>query len=329
MTGKSLTHRERLEVCFSGEIADRVPVSLWRHFPVDDQSPDTLAAAAAHFQNTYDFDFIKVTPSSSFCLKDWGVMDKWVGNSEGTREYQNAVVQRPEDWARLAVLHPSHGFMGDQLTCLRLLAGEFSPQTPIIQTVFSPLTQAKHLVDKNQMMVHMRCYPDAFHAGLEIITRSTIRFIEQVAKTGADGIFYAVQFAQSGLLSFDEFDEFGRSYDLRVLEAAKNMWFNLLHVHGENVMFNKVKDYPVQVINWHDRVSPPSLPEALRQINGAVCGGLRQWETMALGGPLQIRTEAADALQATEGKRFILGTGCVAPIITPHGNFIAARESVL
>ncbi|MCX7976483.1 MAG: hypothetical protein N2646_05375, partial [Bellilinea sp.] len=57
------THRERLELCLAGEIADRPPFALWRHFPVDDQSPDSLAAAITNFQNTYDFDFIKVTPA--------------------------------------------------------------------------------------------------------------------------------------------------------------------------------------------------------------------------------------------------------------------------
>jgi uroporphyrinogen decarboxylase len=33
-----INHRQRLETCLSGEIPDRMPVALWRHFPVDDQS---------------------------------------------------------------------------------------------------------------------------------------------------------------------------------------------------------------------------------------------------------------------------------------------------
>jgi uroporphyrinogen decarboxylase len=49
---------------------------------------------------------------------------------------------------------------------------------------------------------------------------------------------------------------------------------------------------------------------------------------MVLGTPIQVQTEARVAIQATQGKRFILGTGCVMPIITPHGNILAARESV-
>ena len=66
-----LTHRQRVKACLSGDQLDRVPVALWRHFPVDDQSPDGLAAAIFAFQNTFDFDLVKVTPSSSYCLRDW------------------------------------------------------------------------------------------------------------------------------------------------------------------------------------------------------------------------------------------------------------------
>lgn len=37
------SHEERLKRCLAGEVVDRVPVSLWRHFPVEDQSPALLA----------------------------------------------------------------------------------------------------------------------------------------------------------------------------------------------------------------------------------------------------------------------------------------------
>ena len=59
--------RERLQATLSGEPVDRPAVALWRHFPVDDQRPEDLAAATLEFQGLYDFDFVKVSPSSSFC----------------------------------------------------------------------------------------------------------------------------------------------------------------------------------------------------------------------------------------------------------------------
>jgi uroporphyrinogen decarboxylase len=212
-----LTHRDRLETCLSGARPDRVPVALWRHFPVDDQDPARLAAATASFQNTFDFDLIKVTPSSSFCIRDWGVRDEWRGEPEGTRAYTRRAITRPEDWERLGVLTPTEGELGAQLECLRLLTGEFSPGTPVLQTIFSPLAQAKNLVGPTNLLVHLRLWPDAVHAGLRVIAETTQRFLDEARKTGIDGIFYAVQHAQYGLLNEAEFDQFGRAYDLPIL----------------------------------------------------------------------------------------------------------------
>ena len=80
--------RERLEATLKGEKVDRVAVALWRHFPVDDQRPEDLAAATLEFQRLYDFDLVKVTPASSFCLKDWGVEDEWRGSPDRKRVKQ-------------------------------------------------------------------------------------------------------------------------------------------------------------------------------------------------------------------------------------------------
>ena len=74
-----ITHRERLEACLSEATLDRVPIALWRHFPVDDQTPEALARAVIAFQRRYEFDLVKVTPASSFCVKDWGAQDEWRG----------------------------------------------------------------------------------------------------------------------------------------------------------------------------------------------------------------------------------------------------------
>jgi len=58
-----------------------------------------------------------------------------------------------------------------------------------------------------------------------------------------------------------------------------------------------------------------------------MCGGLSR-STMVLGTPEDVREELSDAVQSTGGKRLILGTGCVLPIITPMGNIQSARRAV-
>jgi uroporphyrinogen decarboxylase len=280
------------------------------------------------FQRAYDFDLVKVTPSSSYCIKDWGARDEWRGAPEGTRDYTHRVIQQPEDWLHLKILDPRQGFLARQLDCLNLIVAELGGEVPVIQTIFNPLSQAKNLVGRETLLVHLRRYPEALHAGLKTIAESTRRFTEVALETGISGIFYAVQHAQFGLLSHQEYQEFGRTYDMQVLEPAGGLWLNLLHLHGEEVMFDTFLDYPMAVINWHDRETPPSLAEAQSHFSGAVCGGLRRWETMVLGTPEQVRMEAMEAIQSTNGNRFILGTGCVLPTTAPRGNILAARQSV-
>jgi uroporphyrinogen decarboxylase len=323
-----MNKRERLKATLHGEPVDRVAVALWRHFPVDDQDPANLAAATVEWQAQYDFDLVKVTPASSFCLRDWGAEDRWTGNPEGTREYTNRVIQRPEDWTRLKGLEARQGYLGRQLQALDLIRAGLDPSTPVIQTVFSPLSQARNLVGAELLPVHVRQHPQALKAALEVITETTVRFVEAARQTGIDGIFYALQMATTRVFSLEEYQAFGEPYDRRVLDAAGDLWLNLAHVHGEDILFDLAAGYGAPVINWHDTETPPSLAEGLKKVRGAVCGGLHQWETMVRGTPDQVRAEALAAIAQAGGRRLILGTGCVTPITAPRANLRAARQAV-
>ena len=100
----------------------------------------------------------------------------------------------------------------------------------------------------------------------------------------------------------------------------------MLHIHGTEIMFDQLVDYPVQVLNWHDQETSPALSEASQKFPGAVCGGLQRIQTLVLGSPDQVKAEAREAIRQTGGRRFILGTGCVVPITAPHGNLLAVSD---
>ncbi|MFN2145149.1 MAG: uroporphyrinogen decarboxylase family protein, partial [Anaerolineales bacterium] len=201
-------------------------------------------------------------------------------------------------------------------------------ETPVIFTVFNPLSQVKKLVGDENLSMHLAEYPGEVYKAMEMITETTKEFIMAVLQVGADGIFYAVQHAQPSLMTQEDYLEWGRTFDIPVLLSASDGWLNLLHLHGDGVYFDQFMDYPVQVINWHDLETPPDLKTGLDKFNGVVCGGIRQEATLNLGTADDVRREALAAIEATGGKRFILGTGCVAPTTTPHGNLMAARKAV-
>jgi uroporphyrinogen decarboxylase len=321
------THRERIQACLNGQKTDRTPIALWRHFPVDDQNPETLAASTLHFQQTYDFDIVKVTPASSFAVKDWGVEDQWTGDAEGSRQYTKRIIQSPADWEKLPVLDPTSPHLAGQLACLRLIRQGLSPETPLIQTIFNPLAQAKNLAGNDMLIAHIRQYPDAVMKGLDTISKTTAKFIESVCEIGVDGIFYAVQHAQASLLSIDEYTKFGLTYDQQTLIPSKDLWCNVLHLHGRDVYFSLLRLLNFQIVNWHDRETHPALSEARSLFKGVLCGGLRQ-DTLVLEDQAKVKEEAEDAIRQTKGKRFILGTGCVVPITASHGNLMTARKCV-
>lgn len=321
------THKERIQACLKNEALDRPPVALWRHFPVDDQDPRALAEATLHFQHTYDFDLVKVTPASSFCAKDWGVEDQWLGHTEGTRQYTERIIQNPRGWETLPVLDATAPHLAGQLDCLRFIRAELNPETPLLQTIFSPLAQAKNLAGSEMLLAHMRLYPDAVTKGLVTIAETTRRFVEACLETGIDGVFYAIQHAQASLLTLEEYQSFGLPHDQKTLEPAGELWCNLLHLHGHDIYFSLLDSLKFPIVNWHDRETFPSLAEAQGQFPGAVCGGMRQ-DTLVYQDQAEVQKEAADALRQTSGKRFILGTGCVVPVIASHGNILTARKSV-
>jgi uroporphyrinogen decarboxylase len=323
-----MNKRERLEAAIAGDPVDRPPVALWRHFPVDDQDPAELANSVLAFQSQYDFDFVKVTPASSYCVCGWGAQDRWEGNPEGTREYSRQPIREPEDWYQLEPLDPTGGTLGAQLECLSLIGKELGPRVPFIDTIFSPLAQAKNLAGRQTVLAHLRQHPLAVLHGLEAIAQTTQAYVRAAREKGIAGIFYAVQHASFDLLSEQEYRQFGVPFDRRVLDAADGLWLNVLHLHGSRVMFDLLADYPVQVVNWHDRETPPSLPDGQEQVRGAVLGGLSQWETMVRGTPSDVQREAAEAIASTGGGRFILGTGCVTPVTAPWANLRAARAAV-
>lgn len=324
----TLSKRDRLERLMAGEKADRPGVALWRHWPGDDQIPEELARSTLAWQRQFDWDFVKVTPDSNFAVGGWGAESVWQGGDEGSRRYVHHPVQTAEDWLRIKPLDPYQGRLGGQRRCLEILGRELG-DTPFIQTIFSPTAQLKYLAGAERALDHIRRYPEAVHQALRAITETVLRFLEAMRPTGVAGIFYALQLATPAELTRDEYLTFGRPYDLTILQAANELYgFNLLHLHAPHAYFDLVTDYPVRAINWHDREGPPDLATARNRFGGALVGGLRQRETMLLGTPDDVRREAADAIAQTDGRGFILATGCVTFITSPLGNIRAARQAV-
>jgi uroporphyrinogen decarboxylase len=322
-----MSKRDRLAAAIRGEETDRPLVALWRHFPTDDLDPEQLALSALAFQTQYDWDFVKLTPTSSYSVEDWGCRVAYRGHPEGTSEYVARPIESPADWGRLEPLDPRGGALGQQLACIRRARELAGPDIPIIETVFSPLAQAKNLIGGGLEIVHLRRHRVELQHALDVIAETTAGFVAAAIEAGADGIFYAMQRASADILSEAEYREVGRPHDLRILEAARDASFNLLHLHGLHTYFDLVSDYPAHALNWHDRDTGPSLVEGAKRFPGLVVGGLSQRD-MVEGSPHSVRALAHEAIEALGGRRLCLSTGCVMQTVTPWGNIRALRAAV-
>jgi uroporphyrinogen decarboxylase len=312
-----------------GEIADRPAIALWRHFPVDDQDAETFAEASIRFQEVYDFDLLKITPASSYCLRSWGIQDEWKGNIYGTRDYTKRVILEPEDWGRLTLLRPNEGQLGMILEALKRVVQSSQGEYPILHTIFNPLAQAKNLAGNARLLEHLRTTPESVLKGLETITQTTIQFIEAIKEAGVDGIFYAIQHASYHYFDDSSYQRFGETFDRRVMAVTEDFWLNMVHLHGESIMFDLASRLPCQVVNWHDRETGPSLSEARTIFSRGLCGGLRRWHSLVLGSPKQVNAEARMAIESLDGRGFMLGAGCVTPLIAPSSNIFAAKDALI
>jgi len=321
-----VTKRERMNDVIDGRPVDRTPVALWRHFPEQDLRAEGLAEAHVAFQKKYDWDFLKVTPTSGYYGDDWGLRSSFKPNREGVRSYIDRPVKRDSDWTKLKRLDVTAGAHGRELKAIRLIRKAL-PDDVILQTIFSPLAIARTLSGETALLRYIRDSVDELHQGLDIIAEATTQFATESLAAGADGLFFATQCATTAYMTIEDYEEFARPYDLRVLDAARSGEITLLHIHGERIMFEELTDYPVQIINWHDRRTPPTLKEARAQFSGTLAGGVEA-ETLAKATPEAVTAQVKDAIAQAGGTKFIVTAGCVITVDAPDANVMAVRRAV-
>ena len=322
-----MNHRERIHAALRGQPVDRVPVALWRHFPNDDLQAEKLAARVVEFQRQYDFDFVKVTPTSGYPAEMYGATFRDAKNREGTRAYITRPVNALSDWDRIAPLDAKNPVFVRELAALKLIRQQLGGDVHILQTIFSPLNSAHNLANE-RLFADLRAEPEVLHRALKALTETTVRFAVESLRAGADAIFFATQMATPKYLTVDEFQKFGVPYDLQVLEAIRGAKadFTFLHIHGLDVYFDLLARWPVEVVNWHDRRTAPSLKEARAKHPGALAGGINEWDTLAKKSRQDVAAEVHDAITQTGGRGHILAAGCVIPVDTPEENIRAVTE---
>ncbi len=319
-------HWERVRAAIAGDTLDAPPVSLWRHFPEEDQRVDSLVAATLTWQQRFDFDFVKLMPPGDYPVIAWGGASEYRGSPSGTRTVTRYPVQDVQDWSRIRPLSAESGVLRMVVETARLVAEALGGTVPVLQTIFSPLTIAYKL-SAGRVLRDLAETPALVEEALAAITGTMCQLVQASLAAGAHGIFFATQCATAELTDEETYTRWGRPWDLAVLEVAVGAPCVVLHLHGLQPHFDLLMDYPVQVLNWHDRRTSISLVEGERRSGRCVAGGLDETAIASMS-PSEVAEQAREAVAQLGGRHLMVTPGCVIPIRTPEATIAAAVRAV-
>ena len=325
-----VTKRMRVECALAGTVADRLPFSFWTHFPGTDLDPEAIADESVRLVRELDLDFLKTMPNGLYCVEDWGIKGDYSEiRNGGAAKVVDYAVNDPSDWAGIRRVDIRRGAYGRELTHLKRVVDALGPEVPVLVTVFSPVTVAKKLAGDGYRQ-HLTSHPQLVKAALSEIAATMSEFAAEAIKLGCAGAFIATQESTTQALSEAEYREFGVPFDHDALEGTRGGWFNVLHMHGDDIMFDLLVDYPVQALNWHVGETGPTLESYVAR-GGAkpVVGGMRRWALTRgeYGGAV---ADIDSAVAATGGRNLLLTPACVirhpvdCALLVRVGNYIKA-----
>lgn len=307
-----MTKKQRIKTVLKGEKPDTMPYSMWGHFPGTDLDPILLAEKTVEFYKQYGIDFIKTMSNGMYAIEDYGCeIDYSEIASGGAAKLVSTPVNTAEDLAGLKPVAINSGSLARELLYLKtLLEKTREEEVPVLFTIFAPITIAQKLSKKPLTWYINEGFSSQLHHALEVITQSTCELAAEAIRLGADGLFLASQQSSYEHMTAGEYREFGKPYDLRVLSSAGNGWMNTIHAHGNGIMFEILRDYPVHVFNWHVWETLPALDEASKLTGKCLMGGLNRTD-ITKGNKPALQNQIYNCYKLLGGKNQILTPGCV------------------
>lgn len=266
---------DTLKSFVAGTPPPHIPASFWGHFYKAEQHWETLLEATVGFQKEFRWDFVKINPSSTFFVEDWG--NRYEKFDDRRSRMIEHAVKNAGDFANLRRLEPGFGLRGDNLRLIEALASEL-PDIPLIMTLFNPLSYARRLCGTSENLLTMiENSPGQVEEGLEIISSSIADYGRACLEAGCHGFFYATtEWGSLDLMSRDEYTRYSSGHDCHILNALRDRSLILiLHVCQSNNRLRELLHYPVDVFSWDwkDRTNP-SPGGILNSTSKILAGGI-------------------------------------------------------
>ena len=293
-----------------------------------------LARGQLNFQKKYGTDVLVAMSDVASVADCFGCESKFYDG------YQTPVIGKHfvndwRDWAKLKLVDPTKdGRIPPLLEACKIMKDAVGESIPVIGYAPSPITCATWIEDMAGVLKDIKRHPEELKKGLESIAESCLRIGQAFVDAGADALFMGVTRCTREILTEQQYEEFGKPYDLHVLNGLTNSGKPLmLHVCGNFPMLELlVEDYPVVGINWWDRGNGIIGLKEFKEKYGdkvTLIGGLDQTREMLSGTPAEVDAQTKDAVQqAARGGGFILCTGCELGANSPPENILAAADAI-
>jgi uroporphyrinogen decarboxylase len=301
---------ERVMAALKGEEVDRPPFSFWYHFGLHHMPGRKHAEAEIDFYQAYELDFLKVMNDYPYPLPR-GI----------------EAIETEDDWEKLEPIEGKDKSWADQLSALSMINDSIGKEALFIETIFSPWTTARRLTRAGSLTEARARHPEALLAGMDRIATSLAGYAREAIRRGASGIFLSLGAATDDVMSAEEYETWGRPFDLKILEAAREALFNVLHIHCKRIHFDALLDYPVSAINWSHFATPPALARGHARSGKTVMGGVDEAMAAHLSPP-EIEKQVAGTIREVGTRGLIITPGCSVPTDTPERTLRAVKTAV-
>jgi len=284
---------ERVDRVLNGEEVDRPPLSLWYHFGVQHAGGEQFAKLTLEYFQYYDFDYLKV------------MNDYFYPPPAGLD-----AVKTKEDMKRITRFDVEKCDWQEQFTALKYINADLKDKAYFIDTVFDPWQSLRRNMAGENIEALMADEPEAMLAALDVIADNLIEYCKKSLAIGTAGIFMSM-YAGQDLITRENFLRFVKPPAMKVFEAISGLGkMNTAHIHGEDLFFEDVLDFPVNIFNWWDRgPKGPSLQWVKERISGCVMGGINQ-KIVARTTREYLKNHVKEGIELGGSKRFLLANGC-------------------
>ena len=324
---------ELLKETFLGNLSEQIPISLWKHHPKLDRTPEGLANAEIEFHKKIDQDLLKISFFGHYPCIDFGCTADYDGAITGSTTTTSYPIKDSTDWETLEPVDVNTGEFGNQVRAVELIQRYAHGIVPTMATIFDPLMVADRLCDRN-LIRYADENPVILKSALDLICDVMIDFARATLEAGTDGLFLATQHSTQSSISDEHYKTFVYPYHLRMISKLRSKTkLIVMHLHAreenEEIRFDRIaKTAGLDGINWEDQSSALSLKEGKKRSRKTVLGAIDHNGIFRTGTSDEAKEQVLSAVDEAGFERLIVAPGCVITVDTPHENIIAVRDAI-